>query len=732
MAIDTYSPCPGGTGKKIKFCCPDLVGEIEQLDRLIEGEQTSAALGEVTKLEEKHPGRPCLMAVRTKLELASKRFAEAATASRKFLDAFPDNPMALGQAAVTEAVAGRVQEAAVLFDRARERVREVTAAPEANALEDAELVKVAATLVQAGAQIGHVGFAQGIMDWLAAENRGTREERRMLAAILGSSGIPEALRPRVQLMEAPADAAWREPFAAVVAAARQWRLSAALAGFRSLEAVAGPSRALQTNIALVCEQLARPVAAAEAWLAVARLPDVSPDDAVDATGRAIALETEADPDRSPQVQFANSIGTLTVPAGEEGVAAIDLLEDRIRHDPRCEPAAFDRSAWVSRGAAPPRSMWRIYDRPTTGSEPARLLASLLIFGRQTDREPEAVLQGFAPDVVEATPAASGMLGCTFVPDTPAADEQLPMTTPTNWLLGAQFRPPLADPAGDAAAFDTAMTSVRRAVARRFVDVWPDTALPELLGKTPREALRDPEGARRLESLISIGEATARRQSMREAWADIRSRLGIAAPAPIESRRPRGEVPPLRWHRLDMGALDHDDLRDLFLTAVNAGFTRAGDAAAEALLARSDAIPEERWEALGVLEEQAETTGRQLELLGMMRDVGRTLRANVGMLDVAELRIRLQRGEQAELIRLLDRLRREHGRDPQVMQGLAEVLMEAGIDLSALAGRAGAGMPAAAGTPGAALPPAAAAPGKIWTPGGEQAGGGEKKSLWTPG
>jgi hypothetical protein len=182
----------------------------------------------------------------------------------------------------------------------------------------------------------------------------------------------------------------------------------------------------------------------------------------------------------------------------------------------------------------------------------------------------------------------------------------------------------------------------------------------------------------------------------------------------------------------MGALDHDDLRDLFLTAVNAGFTRAGDAAAEALLARSDAIPEERWEALGVLEEQAETTGRQLELLGMMRDVGRTLRANVGMLDVAELRIRLQRGEQAELIRLLDRLRREHGRDPQVMQGLAEVLMEAGIALSALAGRAGAGMPAAAGTPGAALPPAAAAPGKIWTPGGEQAGGGEKKSLWTPG
>ena len=24
MPIDAYSVCPGGTGKKIKFCCPDF------------------------------------------------------------------------------------------------------------------------------------------------------------------------------------------------------------------------------------------------------------------------------------------------------------------------------------------------------------------------------------------------------------------------------------------------------------------------------------------------------------------------------------------------------------------------------------------------------------------------------------------------------------------------------------------------------------------------------------
>ena len=30
MSLDPYAPCPGGTGKKIKFCCPDLVGDLEK------------------------------------------------------------------------------------------------------------------------------------------------------------------------------------------------------------------------------------------------------------------------------------------------------------------------------------------------------------------------------------------------------------------------------------------------------------------------------------------------------------------------------------------------------------------------------------------------------------------------------------------------------------------------------------------------------------------------------
>ena len=119
------------------------------------------------------------------------------------------------------------------------------------------------------------------------------------------------------------------------------------------------------------------------------------------------------------------------------------------------------------------------------------------------------------------------------------------------------------------------------------------------------------------------------------------------------------------------------------------------------------------------------------MIAELRGIAKQLKASEGMLDVADLRVRLQRGDQAEIVRLLDRLRRDHSRDRRVIQALAEVLAEAGIDLSALAGAGGAG-PAGA----AAAMPAAAAPeaGKLWTPGGgaEPAGpSGEKKVIWTP-
>ena len=751
MAIDPYSPCPGGTGKKIKFCCSELVGDLEQLDRLTEGQQYAAALAEVDKLTQRHPGRACLMASRTRLQLATKQFPEAAAGSAAFLEACPDNPVALGLSAVTEAIVGRMQESMALFDQARDKAH--TQAREAGGGEvPHDLVRTAQTLVQAATQTGHPGCAQGIVEWLIDKSLGTEEERQVLASVVGSGGVPPALRTKMSFESAPAESPYRFEFESALKAAAEWRLAKALATFRSLKPVAGESPELFTNMAILCEMLARPFEASEAWLAVARLRTGTPDDAVEATGRAIAMETEANPDRSPVMKITSIIGPLPTTSGDAAGGGIELLEDKLRHDGRFDVSTFDRSAWVSRGAAPPHSVWRVFAPALQGNsasagqpesrQPDRLLASLMIFGRQTDREPEAVLQGFEPDVAEAKPVVEQLLSCTFAAPVDMGRGRLPTTSPTVWLQNTQFRVNASELSKEPAAadgpsmVDRLLARQRHAVWDRFLTVWPDTPLPELLGKTPRQAVAEAgkEPARRVEAMISEGEAASRQPEASKAWTAVRGTLGLPAPAPIHSAHPLEEVPPLRWHRVVLDGLAIDELRMLFLTSLDAGFDLAAARAAQAIVARSDAEPQDHWEAYGLLEDRAETSLEKLEIIGKLRELAKSLNANDGMLDVAELRVRLSRADEAGIMRLLNHLQREHARDQKVMTAVAEVLGEAGVDLTALAAQSAS----ARQMPGGGLPlgggqPSAADSGRIWTPGGEQGGGaGEKKSLWTPG
>ncbi len=728
MAIDPYAACPGGTGKKIKFCCADLVGDLEQLDRLLEGEQVSAALEQVERLLAKTPNRACLFATRTKLQLASRKFTEAATGSAEFLAAFPDNGLALGQSAVTAAIAGKMPEAAALFDRARE-----VAGKEVGP----ELERIAATLVQVAAQSGQTGFSQGIVEWLSDAGIGTAEDRNMLAAAVGQAGVPAALRTRVLFESCPDDSPWRFEFDINLKAAREWRLSKALTGFRSLKKLASQSPELAANLGRVCELLALPFEAAENWLAVARLRSADHDAAVEATGRAMALETEADQDRSPVIPFVRSAAML--PAAEASGNGLDLMEDKFRHDGRFETAPFDRSEWVSRGAVPPRSVWRVYDAPGGDmAVPGRLLATLLVFGRQTDREAELVLQGFEPDVAGAVAVVEPISTVAFsrLPD----NGRLPVATPTTWLLSTQFRivPPTVPaggtPVGQPGPLDIMLEGQRQRLWTRFLDLWPDTALPELLGKTPQDALHDADGARRVEALLVEGEATSRRRDATEAWGALRGRLGLKPEPAIHSQKPLEEVPPMRWHRLALDGIALDELRGLFVTAVDAGFDLAAERAAEAIILRTDSAPEDRWEALGLLEERALESVRKLEIIAELRGLAAQLKANDGMIDVSEMRIRLQRGDQADIMRLLDHLRRDHSRDAKVLEALAEVLMEAGVDLPGLTSARGgpAGMGSSAAPAGMSSPGSAPAAGGIWTPGGAQpAPAGEKKTIWTP-
>ena len=201
---------------------------------------------------------------------------------------------------------------------------------------------------------------------------------------------------------------------------------------------------------------------------------------------------------------------------------------------------------------------------------------------------------------------------------------------------------------------------------------------------------------------------------------------------------------MRWHRVILRDLSLEELRGMLLAATATGFDTAAERAASEIVSRTDATPEDRWEAYSLLEERAASTVRKLEIIKELRSIAASLKVSDGMIDAAELRVRLQRGDEVDIMRLLDHVGREHGRDEKVIRAVADVLAEAGIDLSALAGRGGGGRAVGGSAAGAvpaapAAPIPAAEPGKLWTPdagaaatGRGEPGGPEKKTIWTPG
>ena len=109
MPFDPYSACPGGTGKKIKFCCSDLVGELEKVERMIEGEQFVSCRDHVTKLDEKYPGRPCLLSWKLLLDQMTGDREAATRTLAAFILQNPENPIALAETSLVRVQEGDVR-----------------------------------------------------------------------------------------------------------------------------------------------------------------------------------------------------------------------------------------------------------------------------------------------------------------------------------------------------------------------------------------------------------------------------------------------------------------------------------------------------------------------------------------------------------------------------------------------------------------------------------------------
>lgn len=94
MSHDPYSPCPCGSGQKLKFCCQDILPEMIRIEKLIEN-QPSAAEKILDDLLSKYDDKVFLVTHKAALLMSRQEVHAARDVLAGFLKRHPDEPLAL-------------------------------------------------------------------------------------------------------------------------------------------------------------------------------------------------------------------------------------------------------------------------------------------------------------------------------------------------------------------------------------------------------------------------------------------------------------------------------------------------------------------------------------------------------------------------------------------------------------------------------------------------------------
>lgn len=95
MPIDTYDPCPCGSGKKFKFCCSAAAEEIDRVNKYQETRQTQSSLQVLDKLLATKPDLAWGYITKASLLLNEGHYAEAAQTLVPLLEKTPDHPFGI-------------------------------------------------------------------------------------------------------------------------------------------------------------------------------------------------------------------------------------------------------------------------------------------------------------------------------------------------------------------------------------------------------------------------------------------------------------------------------------------------------------------------------------------------------------------------------------------------------------------------------------------------------------
>jgi hypothetical protein len=710
MAIDAYSLCPGGTGKKIKFCCGDFLPELQKIDRMLEGEQYTACLQHVDRLmeQESNRDRACLLATKCLVLWVTQQRQAGRAAAARFLTKHPNNQTALAEMAIWAA-----------DDNPRAALELVQRALRAGGGKITSRVYQALGLVAAG--LLRAGFPLAVQALFQLQTDVAEQDdhaAEVLARLCRATSIPLLLRDDPPLASCPDDAPWKDRFTKAIENAASCDWLAAADQLASLAGDVPDAPVIWRNLATLRGWLADNPGCIEALRRYAALRAREPDGLEDAVeAEAVAMLLGSDPLGDRLVMF-KVVWT---------VKDADRAQEGFLSSPQWQAVSFDPARFGDAENPPPRAAYLLLDRPMPASAEGLAAADVpsvvgqaLLYGRQTDREARLEVLDVAADEVPMVLQMVAQAAGEAVERTPAQE------TTGHWSACRKLLQPSWQPPRDIAPeqLRTLMADhTRNAILRR----WPALKLGVLDGRTPRDAAGDPARRTRLLAAILVLDEWAGRLPGAPDLNQLRAELGLPTLDAIElAGRPVDEVPAVRLERLRLEGLSDDNLLQAYYRASAFAVTPAARKFAAAIAERpSLADASDRFHALVTLARTEENVSKALAHIERGRRAADEKKMSNASWDLIELSIRFAEHNAPESMRLIEHIQRRHLEEHGVGETLTRMLIDVGLLQPD-------------GTPvyspeeaeqAAVEAEAAAEPGGLWTPDSAPAAGGGK--LWTP-
>ncbi|MEX2091639.1 MAG: hypothetical protein WD971_03130 [Pirellulales bacterium] len=718
MAVDPYAPCPCGSGKKVKFCCSDLVGDIERIHRMIEGDQPRAALRHAEQTLAKHPRRASVLDLKATLELALGETDAARATIDEFLKADPQNPsahacraMLLASTEGGRTAVAPLQKALAIIEREMpQRVFEAIGVVGRALLTEGHIVAAQAHLWL------HVGLAP----------QDDPRALELLVSLNHYSGLPLLLRDNLRLRDWPADASWKAEAEKASRLADQGKWQQAAEIMDRLGGTYGAVPTLLYNRAVLAGRLADDRALVAGLHAYAQM-EVPLDEAVEAEAIAQLLDNEN------KEQLLDSV------VRSYAILDVDALLEHLGADRRIQHFDVDPARFEGSDQPRPRHTFVLLDQPLPESglgiqrgEVPGLAGVISIFGRQTNR-PERLEfttddgPNFDRTLAALVEASGGALGELI-------DQRVVGSiTPTEQALNWRWHFPLDTPIADRRK----LVAEERHVA--IIERWPDVPRPGLAGKTPREAAGDPQLLVPLMAAVLILEQGSNNRSDGTSIAVLRDKLGLPQPDSINATGTSvAALPLVRVPRLVIETVADDGLVQLYRRSILIAARTATTIVAQEAVRRPSIVasipPADAYRRLIAAEDDDE---RALALIQEAREHSEAAGESTAAWDLAELELHIENGNPEQAQAMLARIEQMHLDDPQVAAAVYRLLYETGvISPEEMAGHqhqhphAEPQQPAFSGA--AAAPAAQESGNRIWTPGSDQpASGGKKSTLWTP-